>query len=48
MNIRTKFAAGLILILVVNLGAGLYGLYLHKQATVWQAQVRESSSQIVD
>lgn len=47
MSIRTKFAVGLILILVVNLGAGLYGLYLYKQASLWQAQVRESSSQIV-
>lgn len=47
MSIRTKFAVGLILILVVNLGAGLYGLYLHKQESISQAQVRESSSQIV-
>ncbi len=47
MGIRTKFAAGLIFILFVNLGAGLYGLYLYKQASSWEAQVRESSSQIV-
>ena len=47
MNIRTKFAAGLITILVVNLAAGLYGLYLFKQASTWDADVREASSQIV-
>ena len=47
MNIRTKFAAGLITILVVNLAAGLYGLYLFKQASVWDADIREASSQIV-
>ncbi|MCG6863097.1 MAG: response regulator [Chromatiaceae bacterium] len=47
MSIRTKFAVGLIFILVINLGAGLYGLYLHKQASLWDARIRESSSQIV-
>jgi PAS domain S-box-containing protein len=47
MNIRTKFAVGLVSVLVVNLGAGLYGLYLFKQASAWETQVREASSQIV-
>jgi len=47
MSIRTKFAVGLVLVLVINLGAGLYGLYLHKQASLWDARVRESSSEIV-
>jgi PAS domain S-box-containing protein len=47
MSIRTKFAVGLISILVVNLGAGLYGLHLYKQASLREAQVRESSSRIV-
>jgi len=47
MSIRTKFAVGLILVLVINLGAGLYALYLHKQASLWDARVRESSSEIV-
>jgi len=47
MSIRTKFAAGLVSILVVNLGAGLYGLHLYKQASLSEALVHESSSQIV-
>jgi PAS domain S-box-containing protein len=47
MSIRTKFAAGLISILVVNLGALLYGLYLHKVADQREAKVREKSSQVV-
>jgi hypothetical protein len=47
MSIRAKFAGGLILILVVNLGIALYGVHLHKQASVREAQVRELSSRIV-
>jgi len=47
MSIRTKFAVGLIAILVVNLGAGLYALYLYKQASVRGAGIREASSHIV-
>jgi len=47
MNIRTKFAVGLVSVLFVNLGVGLYGLYLFKQASAWEARVRETSSQIV-
>jgi PAS domain S-box-containing protein len=47
MGIRAKFAAGLILILLINLGAGLYGLYRYRQASLQEAQVRERSSQIV-
>jgi len=47
MTIRTKFAVGLIAILVVNLGAGLYALYLYQQASARSAQVRDTSSQIV-
>jgi PAS domain S-box-containing protein len=47
MSIRTKFAVGLISILVVNLGVGLYGRHLCKQASDWEARVRESSSRIV-
>ena len=47
MGIRTKFTLGLTLILVINLGAGIYGLHLHKQASLQETQVRELSSQIV-
>ena len=47
MSIRAKFASGLISILVVNLAASLYGLHLYKQASIWEAQVRDTSSQIV-
>lgn len=47
MGIRTKFTLGLILILVINLGAGIYGLHLHKQASQQETQIRELSSQIV-
>ena len=47
MTIRTKFAVGLIAILVVNLGAGLYALYLYRQASVRSAEIRETNFQIV-
>ena len=47
MSIRTKFAAGLAAILVVNLGAGLYGFRLYRQASVRQAEVYELSSRVV-
>ncbi len=47
MTIRTKFAVGLISILVVNLGAGLYALYLYQQASIRGVRVHEESSQIV-
>lgn len=47
MGIRAKFATGLTLILIINLAAGLYGLYLHKRASSRETRVRELSSQIV-
>ena len=47
MSIRTRFAVGLAAILVVNLGAGLYGFHLYKQASARQAQVHEESLRIV-
>ncbi len=47
MTIRAKFAAGLIFILVVNLGAGLYAFSLYQVANSKAAEVRETSSQIV-
>ncbi len=47
MNIRTRFATGLIAVLVINLGAGLYGLYLYKQASIRESEVREASSRAV-
>ena len=47
MGIRAKFTTGLILVLVINLGAGLYGLFEYQQASLREAQVRELSSQIL-
>jgi PAS domain S-box-containing protein len=47
MSIRTKFAVGLAAILVVNLGAGLYGLYHYKRAYERKAEVYEASTRIV-
>ena len=47
MTIRTKFATGLIFILVVNLMAGLYAFGLYQKANSQASEVREASSQIV-
>lgn len=47
MTIRTKFAVGLIFVLVVNLAAGLYAFYLYQEATNQAAEVRETSSRIL-
>ncbi|HPB76953.1 MAG TPA: PAS domain S-box protein, partial [Chromatiaceae bacterium] len=47
MTIRAKFAAGLVVILVVNLGAGLYAFSLYQQANSRSAEVQETSSRIV-
>lgn len=47
MHIRTKLAVGLISILVVDLGASLYGFYLLTQASERESRVRETSSTIV-
>ncbi len=47
LNIRSKFVVGLISVLVVNVGAGLYGLHLYKQASMRDAEVRGRSFQIV-
>lgn len=47
MTIRAKFAAGLVVILVINLGAGLYAFSLYQQANSRAAEVREISSRIV-
>ena len=37
----------MIAVLVINLGAGLYGLYLYKQASIRESEVREASSRAV-
>ena len=42
-----SYATGLIAVLVINLGAGLYGLYLYKQASIRESEVREASSRAV-
>ncbi len=47
MHIRTKLAVGLISILVVNLGASLYGFHLLTQASDQASRVRETGSAIV-
>lgn len=47
MTIRTKFATGLVIILVINLAAGLYAFSLYQKATSQAAEVREASSEIV-
>ncbi|AHF04124.1 histidine kinase [Marichromatium purpuratum 984] len=47
MNVRTRFAGGLIAILIVDLAVGLYGFHLHKQAADRESEIRARSSQIV-
>lgn len=47
MQIRTKLALGLILILIINLAAGLYGFHLLTDAAERRSIVRETSSSIV-
>jgi len=47
VSIRAKFTAGLVVILFVNLGAGLYAFFRYQQANTQAAAVRETSSQIV-
>lgn len=47
MHIRTKLAAGLIAILVVNLIASLYGFHLLTRAANREAQVRDETSGIL-
>ena len=47
LTIRAKFAAGLVVILVVNLCAGLYAFSLYQRANSRTAEVRETSSRIV-
>ena len=47
MNIRTQFVLGLIAILLVNLGIGLYGLHSCRQVSIEGVTVREQSSAIV-
>ena len=47
MTIRSRLVLGLLFILVVNLGAGLYGFYRYRQAVERGAAVREQSSAIV-
>ncbi|EXJ14038.1 response regulator [Imhoffiella purpurea] len=47
MQTRTKLAAGLIIILVVNLAVSLFGFYRLKATADSEAAVRERSTQIV-
>jgi len=47
MHIRTKLAVGLIIVLVVNLGASLYGFHLLTRAADREARVRETSAAMV-
>ena len=47
MNVRTKFALALALILVVNLAVGLLGLERYKEAADQAAQIHEDTSAIV-
>lgn len=47
MNVRTKFALALFLILVVNLAAGLHGLHRYKQAAARSSELYERTSEIV-
>jgi PAS domain S-box-containing protein len=47
MNIRTKFAVALTLILVVNLAVGLHGLQRSKQTAAHSAQIYEQTFEIV-
>ena len=47
MNVRTKFALALTLILVVNLAAGLHGLQRYKQAAARSSDLYERTSEIV-
>lgn len=47
MQIRTKLALGLVLVLVINLGVSLYGLQLLTQASERKAAVAQHTSAIV-
>lgn len=47
MNVRTKFALALTLILVVNLGVGLHGLERYQEAAAQAARIHQDTSAVV-
>lgn len=47
VSIRSRLALGLVFLLVINLGIGLYGLYLFRASSQQATAVREQAAQIV-
>ena len=47
MNIRTRLALGLAILLIVNLAVGFYAVYTYRLATTMESEIRELTSQIV-